>query len=183
MPAHSPDTLQTERLVIRRFTPGDWQDLYEYLSDPEVVRYEPYDVYTEEQCRQEAIRRSSDKAFWAVCLAESGRLIGNLYLSAGQFGAWELGYVFNPRYQGQGYATESARAIVAHAFEMLGARRIVAMCNPDNHRSWRLLERLGMRREGHLRQNVYFKRRPNGSPIWLDTYEYALLASEWRAQG
>ena len=53
------------------------------------------------------------------------------------------------------------------------------MCNPKNERSWKLLERLHMRREGLLLQNIYFETDRNGAPIWLDTYEYAILKEEW----
>jgi RimJ/RimL family protein N-acetyltransferase len=80
-----------------------------------------------------------------------------------------------------GYATESAEAVIKEAFENLGARRIIAMCNPNNEPSWRLLERLGMRREGHLIKNIYFKKDAAGNPIWQSTYEYAILIDEWRA--
>lgn len=174
--------IETPRLLIRRFAPGDWRDLHEYLSDPVVVLFEPYDVLSELECQQEALRRSESPSFWAVCLKEGGKLIGNLYLQAEEFGTWELGYVFNARYQRHGYATESAAALMDHAFRVLGARRIVARCNPDNDRSWRLLERVGLRREAHQRQNVFFKRDQDGNPVWLDTYEYAILASEWDAR-
>lgn len=169
----------TDRLIIRRFKQDDWQDMYEYLSDKEVVKYEPYEPYSEEQVKNEADRRSNDEAFYAVCLKENGKLMGNLYLGRGDFDTWELGYVFNRKYQGQGYATESAKALLDYAFEKLGARRIIATCNPENERSWKLMERLNMRREGFLLKNIYFKNDRNGEPIWQDTYEYAILKSEW----
>ncbi|MGC4152601.1 MAG: GNAT family N-acetyltransferase [Propionicimonas sp.] len=171
--------METQRLILRPFSAEDWRELYEYLSDPEVVRYEPYGVLTEDECRSEAARRSGDPAFWAVCLKGDGRLIGNVFLARGELDTWELGYVFNARYQGRGYALESARAAVDHAVTEHGAHRIVARCNPENHRSWRLLDRLPMRREGHQVQNVYFRTDGGGEPIWQDTYEYAVLASEW----
>ena len=160
--------------------PNDAGDLFEYLSNPEVALYEPYDTFTLEECRAEAARRSKDSSFWAVCLKDANKLIGNIYLAERDFDTWELGFVFNPKYQGKGYAAESASAVVDHAVNSLNARRIIAMCNPQNTRSWRLLERLGFRREGHLRQNIFFKTGADGKPIWLDTYEYGLLASEWR---
>ena len=171
--------MKTKRLIIRRFTPEDWQDLFEYLSQETVVKYEPYEVFTEEASKQEAVRRSEDNAFWAVCLEDSGKLIGNIYLSKLKFDTWELGYVFNAKYQGMGYATEAARAVVDDAIRSHNARRIIAMCNSQNEPSWRLLERLGMRREGHLLQDSYFKRDSAGCPIWHDTYEYGILATEW----
>ena len=201
--------IETERLIIRRFVPGDWRDLYEYLSREEVVEFEPYGVYNQADCRKEADRRAADERFKAVCLKPDaqkqarpshaskpdgytpeypesahrpqacGKLIGNIYLSAPEDGTCELGYVFNDAFQGMGYATEAARAVVGDAFANLGARRIVAMCNPLNVSSWKLLERLGMRREGWLLQNVSFKTDAAGRPVWQDTFEYAILASEY----
>jgi len=171
--------METERLLIRRFTSEDGEALFEYLSREAVVRYEPYGVFTREQAQAEAERRAGDPNFLAVCLRDSGRLIGNLYLAPGDFETWELGYVFHDGYQGRGYATEAARAVTDELFESGKARRIVAMCNPENTASWRLLERLGMRREGHLRENIWFCKDSDGLPIWKDTYAYAILRSEW----
>lgn len=175
--------IETQRLLIRPFDPADWEDLHEYLSDGQVVRYEPYSVFAAEESRLEAVRRSNDPAFWAVCLKDGGKLIGNIYLAGQPFDTRELGYVFNARYQGKGYATEAAACLVDYAFVKLGARRVTAMSNPHNTASWRLLERLGMRREGHLIRNIWFKRDEQGAPIWADTYEYAILAEEWRGRG
>ncbi len=172
--------LETQRLIIRRFKAGDWRDLHEYLSDPEVVFYEPYCVYTPEESKSEAIRRSRDLDFWAVALKNGGKVIGNLYLSKQEFDTYELGFVFNKRFQGQGYASESAGTLIEHVFNKYGARRIIAMCSPENEKSWRLIERLGLRREGHLKRNIYFKTDGKGRPIWLDTYLYGLLADEWK---
>ena len=174
------EDIVTDRLVIRRFKEDDWQDLYEYLSDGEVVRFEPYGVYTEALAKEEARRRSGDDAFYAVCLIAGGKLIGNLYLGARDFGTRELGYVFNRRYQGAGYAFESAAALIDYAFIHLGARRVTACCCQKNVRSWRLLERLHLRREGLLLQNLWFKTDENGEPLWFDTCEYAVLKTEWR---
>ena len=174
--------LVTKRLKLRKFTKDDWQDLYEYLSKEEVVKFEPYEVYTKKQCKEEVIKRSQDDTFWAVVLKSNNKLIGNVYFNQQkpkEFFTWEIGYVFNPLYYGKGYATESCRRILDYGFKELNARRIVAMCNPDNIPSWKLLERLNMRREGYLRRNVYFKCDDKGKPIWNDTYQYAILAEEW----
>ncbi len=173
------ENILTERLIIRRFQPSDWLDLYEYLSDEEVVKFEPYHVYSQDASKEEALRRSKDDSFYGICLKDNQKLIGNLYLGKGEFDTWELGFVFNHSYHGKGYAFESSNAILDYAFTQLGARRIVGMCSPKNVSSWKLLEKLGFRREGHLLQNIYFKEDLNGNPIWLDTYEYAILRSEW----
>ncbi|ASA20471.1 GNAT family N-acetyltransferase [Paenibacillus donghaensis] len=174
--------LTTERLILRRFRAEDGEDLYRYLSQETVVKYEPYGVFTREQSQTEAERRATDSAFWAVCLKEEGTLIGNLYFQQQQperFGTWELGYVFNTEFQGQGYATEACRALLAYGFGELQIRRVIARCNPDNTSSWKLLERLSLRQEGHALQTVFFKTDSSGAPIWHDTFAYGMLASEW----
>lgn len=173
------EQLYSERLIIRRFHCDDWEDLYEYLSDKEVVKFEPYNVFTKEQAMNEALKREHDNTFFAVCLKESEKLIGNLYLAKTEYDSWEFRYVFNKKYQGKGYATESAITLLDYAFSNLGVRRITATCNPKNDASWKLLERLNLRREGLLLQNIYFEKNSEGEPIWLDTYLYAILKSEW----
>lgn len=176
------NTLETDRLIIRKFSPTDWKDLYECLSNEEVVRYEPYNVQSEDECIEEAYLRSNEDAFWAVCLKDSNKLIGTIYFQRQEpleFFTWELGYVFNILYHKNGYATESCAKILEYGFNNLNARRIVAMCNPLNVPSWRLLERLNLRREGHLKQNIFFKYDDEGNPIWNDTYEYGILKHEW----
>ncbi len=172
--------METARLKIRRFYPNDWQDLFEYLSQKEVVRFEPYDVFSKEQAKKEAVNRSTNPAFWAICLKDTGKLIGNVYLSEQEFDTWELGYVFNNNYQNKGYATEAIKALIDNLFVNGNARRIISMCDPLNTPSWKLLERLNMRREGHLLKNVWFFKDENGKPIWKDTYEYAILKEEWK---
>ena len=171
--------METTRLIIRPFIPADADDLHAYLSREQVVRYEPYPPFTREQAAEEAARRAQDRNFIAVALKETGRVIGNLYFAPGEFDTWELGYVFHDAYWGRGYAAEACRALLTEGFASGKVRRVIAMCNPENEASWRLLERLGMRREGHLRQNIWFFRDEKGEPIWQDTYAYAVLREEF----
>ncbi|XMB25743.1 GNAT family N-acetyltransferase [Paenibacillus sp. BR2-3] len=122
------------------------------------------------------------KTCTSICLNSSGQMIGNLYFNQQEpeaFQTWELGYVFNSDYQGKGLATESCRELLKYGFETLKIRPVIAKCNPYNVSSYRLLERLGFRREGHALQTVYFKFDSKGQPIWHDTYTYALLRNEW----
>jgi RimJ/RimL family protein N-acetyltransferase len=171
----------TERLAVRRFLASDGPGLHAYLSRPEAVRFEPYPVLSAQECDRLAGERAVDPAFWAVCLQDSGALVGNLYLSRQQPESWrtyELGYVFNPEYWGRGFATEAARALVSECFAA-GAHRVLARCNPQNAASWRLLERLGFRREGHFLRSASFADDEAGEPIWHDAYLYACLVEEW----
>lgn len=175
--------LETNRLILRRFTPDDWKDLYDYLSKEEVVRFEPYSVFDEESCRREAVNRSGNEAFLAVCLKTGGKVIGNVYFQQtepAEFLTWEIGYVFNPDYSGRGYATEAVAEMLRYGFEKLHARRIVAGCNTENAPSWRLLERLSMRKEAMFEKVAFFKRDKAGEPLWFDAFSYAIREEEYR---
>lgn len=172
-------SLVSERLLIRSFRKTDWQDLYEMLSDKEVVKYEPYPVQTKKQCQQAACLRESSAEFYAVCLKTTGKLIGNVYLAPQSHQNWELGYVFNRAYQKKGYGTEAVQILLSWVFSEEKAQRVFAECNPENIASWRLLERSGFYREGHLRKNIYFFFDDAGAPLWQDTFIYGLLKEDW----
>jgi RimJ/RimL family protein N-acetyltransferase len=89
-------------------------------------------------------------------------------------GQGEVGYIFHPDAQHHGYATEAARALLHFGFGQVGLHRIYARCDARNEPSWRLMERLGMRREAHFRQHIRVKGR------WDEELIYAVLASEWQ---
>lgn len=169
--------LETERLILRPFREMDLQDLYVYLSDAQTVRYEPYKPMTLAETEDNLRWRMGTEAMIAVERREDHKLIGNLYFARGEFDTAELGYVFNRRFWGRGYASESCRALINQAFAE-GTHRIIAECDPENVNSWRLLEALGFTREAHLRQNVYFWKDEQGNPIWKDTYVYARLSTD-----
>jgi RimJ/RimL family protein N-acetyltransferase len=116
-------------------------------------------------------------------LRPAGTLIGHVVCvpaEPAELCTWQLGYVFHPAYHGQGYATEACRRLLERAFGELGAHRVTAGCDPDNAPSWRLLERLGFRREAHRRKAGFLRKTPDGAPIWRDSFEYAILDEEWR---
>ena len=165
--------LETERLILRRYREEDYEDLYEYLSDPEVVKYEPYRPMDREETRRELAFRIADAKMIAVELKNTGKLIGNVYLGKREFEALEIGYVLNRDFWGLGYASESCLALIQWTFDH-GIHRIYAECDPENENSRKLLERMGFAREGHLKENVWFWKDENGLPLWKDTYIYAI---------
>lgn len=166
--------LETKRLILRRYKKEDIQDLFEYLSDKEVVKYEPHKPLTYDEAKENLEWRISTDEMIAVELKDSHKMIGNVYLGRRDFEALEMGYVFNKNYWGHGYAAESCKALIQHAFS-IGVHRIYAECDPDNESSWRLLEALGFQREAHFRKNVYFWKDETGKAIWKNTYVYAKL--------
>lgn len=164
--------VETERLILRRYKESDLNDLYEYLSDPKVVEYEPYRPQTMEEVRGNLQWRISTEEMIAVERKADGKMIGNVYLGKRDFDALEIGFVFRADCWGRGFAGESCKKLIELAFRS-GVHRIYAECDPQNRNSWALLERLGFEREAHLKQNVYFWCDEAGKPIWKDTYIYA----------
>ena len=174
--------LSTERLIIRPFSDNDYNDLYEYLSLEEIHQYEPGTPISLEESRIITAERAKGSDFWAVTLTGNKKLIGHislLQIEPKHFLTWEIGYIFNPAFHNKGYASEAAYAMITYAFTELGAHRVIGHCNPDNIPSWRVLEKCGMRKEGLLRKNAYFRKDKDGKPEWTDTYEYAMLAEDF----
>lgn len=173
--------LQTNRLLLRNFYPSDYSDLHEYLSDPTIVAFEPYSTLSLAQCKKEAIARSKSSSYLAICLKDTQKLIGHLYFAPKEYNTYEIGYALNSHYQKHGYALESVRLLFDYLFCTLHVRRIVAHCSSKNIASWRLMERLHMRREGCFLENASFKTDEHNQPIWFDSYQYAILAKEYEA--
>ncbi len=175
-------TFETDRLILRTFTHDDWQDLYDYLSLDEVLKFLPKWKCTEDECKSISIKRSEDDTIWAVCLKETGKMIGHVDIRQEydpEDRIYEIGYVFSPRYAGRGYATEACRRIIEHGFAELNAHRVIASTHVENTSSWRLLERLKMHRDDQFSESFYIPKLPGDQSIWKDEYFYSILGSEW----
>lgn len=109
---HQAVIAETERLILRRYQKEDLQDLFAYLSDAEVVKYEPYRPMTLAEAEEALQWRMGTGEMIAVELRDSRRLIGNVYMGKREFEAVEIGFVFNRGYWGRGYAAESCRALI-----------------------------------------------------------------------
>ncbi len=175
--------LQTERLILREFSDADWQAVLAYQRDPRYLRYYPWTERSAEDAHEFVSRfivqqqiEPRTKFQLAVTLKSGGELIGNCGIrkDATESRSADIGYELSPTHWGRGYATEAARAIVDFGFTQLGVHRIWATCIAENTASAHVLEKLGMRLEGRLRENEYFKDR------WWDTLIYAILAQEWQ---
>lgn len=174
--------IETSRLTLRRFADADLDAFLAYLNDPLVARYQTWESYTEQQARDVIAEQQSlepgQPGRWftfAVELKEIKCLIGHIALSVKEADRRqaEIGFTFAREYQGRGLAKEAAECALAYAFTELGLHRVVAVTDCENERSVALLGRLGMRREGHFIENIWFK----GG--WGSEYAYALLRKEW----
>jgi len=176
--------LLSSRLILRRLRESDLPAFCAYRSDPQVARYQDWDSWSEEGRllfeRQMAIHPDVPGTWFqmAIELAETGALIGDLGLHtlADRPGQAEIGFTLACEHQGQGYATEAVDCLLAYVFGVLGKHRVIAVTDTRNAPAARLLERVGMRREGHFVEDIWFK----GG--WGDEYQYALLEREWEAR-
>jgi RimJ/RimL family protein N-acetyltransferase len=178
--------LETARLVLRPFEPGDLEELFAFHSLPEVARFLYWEARDLEQVRgvleakagQTALEEEGQVLALAVVGREEGVVVGevSLHWLSRRHRQGEIGFVFHPAYQGRGLATEAAGVVLRLGFEGLGLHRVAGRCDALNVASARLMERLGMRREAHFVHNEIFK----GS--WGDELVYAMLEDEWRSR-
>ncbi len=175
--------IETERLRLRPYGAGDFDDLFAMHSREDVVRYLYWEVRDRDEVAAMLERRMTltvidnegDALILAVELSETGRVIGDVLLhwTSEEHRQGETGFVFHPDYHGRGYASEAAVVMLRLGFEELDLHRIVGRCDARNAASARLMERLGMRREAHPHENEFVKGE------WCDELVYALLAAEW----
>jgi [ribosomal protein S5]-alanine N-acetyltransferase len=168
--------IETDRLLIRKFKYEDWQDVYAYTSDANVMKYIPEGMFSKDDAKKfvnENIKENAKN--FPVVLKNEKILIGHIVF-LNYFGdhTYEIGWVFNSLYHQKGYASEAAKAIVDYGFNTMKLHRIIATCQPENTSSYRVMEKIGMRREG------YFKKCIPTEKGWWDEYYYAILKEEWK---
>jgi [ribosomal protein S5]-alanine N-acetyltransferase len=166
--------IETKRLIIRDFQEDDWREFYAYTSDAQVMEYMPEGVFNEEDARKFVSENRVTARNYPVIVKESRRLAGHIVFHP-YFGhhTYEIGWVFNSQYHNKGIASEAAQAVLKHGFEEMGLHRIIATCQPENIASYRVMEKIGMRKEG------FFKKCIPHNDGWWDEYYYAILGEEW----
>ncbi|PKN92663.1 MAG: GNAT family N-acetyltransferase [Chloroflexi bacterium HGW-Chloroflexi-6] len=175
--------LETPRLIIRPFRDSDLESFLAYRNDPDVARYQGWNVPYARESALEFIAEMKVRQFipgeWlqlALELRETGGTIGDVAIHCMKSDPRQayLGYSLARALWGQGYASEAARAALDLLFSELNLHRVVAECDVENTASWKLLERLGFRREAHLVENIFFK------GAYGSEYHYAILQREWK---
>lgn len=174
-------SLESERLLLRRFADGDLLPFLAYLNDSLVARYQTWESYSEQQARDVIEQQKNlepglpGQGFtFALELKETGVLIGHIALKTQEDNQLaEIGFTLSREYHGKGLAFEAASRVLEYLFINLKMHRVTAITDCENHRSVALLSRLGMRREGRFIQNIWFKGK------WGDEYLYAILREEW----
>jgi RimJ/RimL family protein N-acetyltransferase len=185
MPDEDFTELVSDRLVLRRFRRSDLAGLIRYRSDPQVARFQgwdaPYPPAAAERLIGAMLARHPDTpAEWfqfAVELRSAKGIIGDcgVLTDAGEPRQAEIGFTIAAGHQGRGYATEAVRTLLGYLFGPLAKHRVTADCDARNLASARVLEKAGMRREGHLRESTWAKGE------WTDDLLFAILDREWAA--
>ena len=193
-----PIKLTTERLLLRPFTLDDVEDVLEYINDPEWAGYQvniPPQPYTRKDA-ETLVAMFSDPSYWETGHPElpstrngagllqifavvfEGKVIGEIALNQRDEDRRnervELAYTLSRQHWGKGLMTEAARSVMNWAFQTYSFNRMFAWCDPRNIGSWRVLEKLGMKREGQLRSHLKW----NGE--FRDQLYYGILRAEWK---
>lgn len=174
--------IETERLILRPFREGDAADLFAYLRAPTARCFLSLKLADLAEAEIEVRKRARDEGSVAICLKQTGQVIGDLFGGAREDEedrTTSVGWHLNPQFGGQGYAFEAAWALLDHLFRVMGFRRIYAYVEDQNRPSQRLCEKLGMRREGVFIEFISFTTDDAGSPIYENTMQYAILRREW----
>jgi len=175
-----PDTLVTDRLVLRRPTLADAPAVYEYGRDSKVTRYLIFRTHNSVADAEAFLGtcqsrwESGEEYCWLITLRTQNRTIGSIACRV-RGHAVDIGYALGSAYWHHGYATEAGQAVVAWASDLPGVYRVWAFCDVENTASARVLEKLGMSREGVLRRWII---HPNISPEPRDCYVYAKVRGE-----
>ena len=175
----------TKRLLLRPLQADDTEALYAYRRREDVCRFLLHEPQTREQVAARATNSRSELTdegqllSLAVVERATGTLLGDVVLiwHSREHRGGEIGYVFNPDYAGNGYATEAGAVLLRLGFDDLGLHRIIGRLDARNLASARVLEKLHLRREAHFVENEFIKGE------WTDELVYAALAREWRDPG
>ncbi|MGN6532233.1 MAG: GNAT family N-acetyltransferase [Ginsengibacter sp.] len=177
--------IKTDRLEIRNLKMSDLADFHAYRSNPEVTKYQGFDVFTVEEAKA-FIEDNAGKTFgvagqWVQYAIESkntGKLIGDCAIKLNEYDTrlGEIGITISPNEQKKGYAKEALTSILNFLFSLEDFHRVTETVDAENSASIQLLKRLGFRQEGHFVENIFFKGK------WGSEYQYAMLRREWEKQ-
>lgn len=170
-----------EVLYLREVTPDDWSLLHEFASNEDVCKFQPWGPNTEEDSKffiAQAIRdrnkRHRSRFVFTIVLKETEKVVGNIEMNITDWdGVGEIGFVIHHKYWGRGYAKQAVCLMLKHCFECCELQRVAAVCDPNNVASIKVLEKVGMVKEGVLRKDLYIKGK------WRDSVVYSLLKEEW----
>lgn len=178
-------SLERHNISLREFKYDDWKDIHEYASQESVCRYQPWGPNSESESKEfvnkiieDSHKKPRTRYVFAVIIQEDNKVIGAGELNVRNLKNLngEIAYIINPQYWGNGYATEVAKYLLDFGFGKLNLHRIFATCDPRNTASSRVMEKVGMKYEGRMREALLIR---DG---WRDSLLHSILDNEWRAE-
>lgn len=170
-------SIKTERLLLRPFQITDAAAMYTYMSDPENMRFTPPVKQSEEEVVEVLVNYFIKEPLgkYAIIWQETGQLVGDVSLRIHEkFRRTEIGYTVRRSFWGKGIMPEVLEALLILCFDELALKRVDAGCEVENQQSARVLEKIGMQREGILRNYLYFEERSR------DMILFSMTDTEWQ---
>jgi len=174
--------LETDRLQIRQFQDSDLESFLDYRNDPDVAKYQGWDVpYPREKALEFVVEMSAkeppvDGEWFQAAIEEvdTGHMVGDVafFLKKDDPQAY-IGCTIARSHWRKGYGIEAVRRLLDYLFGELDLHRVIAITDVENVASFSVLDRMGFRREGHFVENLMFKGQ------WASEYHYAMLKREW----
>lgn len=179
---HPFKNLETERLLIRRITAADVNEIMALRGNPDTMKFVPRPLVTNVEEAMEHFKMIDDKIEhniginWAITLKGNPKLIGIIghYRIQPENHRSEIGYMILPEYNGQGFVPEAVKALLIYGFDDLQMHSIEAVINPENKASERVLQKSGFVKEAHFIENEYY----NGK--FYDSVIYSLLKRNFK---
>lgn len=178
-------TLETKRLLLRKYKKEDMDDLYEYASDEEVTRYLTFETYKNmEDANQyiqtllEKYRNGNEVSPWAIEWKQNHKMIGSIGINQWDIENYyiQIGYVLNKKYWNQGIMTEALKTVIDFAFKNMNIERIELTHDVRNIGSGKVMLKNGLKQEGILRKSKYIKGE------FIDCFYYSILREEYESQ-
>lgn len=180
-PIKEVPTLETARLILRKLTAADINDIFEYASQSKITTYLPWETHKSKDDSFGFLKMtdekfvSTDNINWGIELKSEKKIVGSIEIRK-----WndinrcgDIGYALSPLFWNQGIMTEALKRIIDFAFDELNLNRVEAHCDEENTGSYRVMEKAGMKYEGTLRQKVFVKGK------FVNMRFYSMLKSEY----
>ena len=173
--------IKSERLILKKLNYEDLDFIYKMASNPLVYLYEEDEEPSKEQTYKKYSKKISrmeevpdEYLIVLISILPQEIPIGQVFIQLNwrEMREWEIGYEIHPDYWGNGYATEAVKLLLKHSFENLNAHKVVGFCNAHNKKSANLMERVGMKRDGLLREGRLWHKE------WCDEFVYSILERE-----